>query len=180
MLPNVESVTDDQPIQLFSPMAVADAYEDDDSFETPSNITLNSMQLRSIYPIADPDFIAFELDTFYDVEITINTTVGDTRMWLYDYHRTPIIFDDNTGDDLNATILFDSLKPGYYFIKVEETGNDAEIDDYSLSIAATQVNDPYEPDECSSPVIIGYNSSITKSIYPAGEEDFFTFTLAVP
>ncbi|MGC9779755.1 MAG: hypothetical protein HZR80_10975 [Candidatus Heimdallarchaeota archaeon] len=56
------------------------------------------MQLRSIYPIADPDFIVFELDTFYDVVIATNTTVGDTRMWLYDYHLTPIMFDDNTGE----------------------------------------------------------------------------------
>jgi len=177
LLPDVESVTDEQLIYKLSPLATDDAYEDDDSFETASNITLNSMQLRSIYPLADPDFIAFELDTFYDITIAINTTVGDTRMWLYDYHRTPILFDDNTGDDLNATISYSYLKPGIYFIKIEENGNDAEIDDYSLTVTATEVYDPYEYDGCSSPTFIDFNSSITKSINPVGDWDFFTFTI---
>jgi len=178
MLPNVESTTDDQPIQLFSPMAVADAYEDDDSFETASTISLNSMQLRSIYPIADSDYLVFTLDTFYDIEITINTTVGDTRMWLYDYYQTPILFDDNTGDNLNATISFDALKPGVYFLKIEESGNDAEIDDYSVIITATLLTfDPYEPDDCSGATFMTFNTSITKSIYPLTDHDMFTFTI---
>jgi len=180
MLPAVESVTDEPVNQILLPTATDDAYEDDDSFETASNITLNSKQLRSIYPIADPDFIAFELDTFYHITITIDESAGDTRVWLYDYHRTPLVFDDNDGYGLNATVDFMHLKPGVYFIKVEETGNDAEIDNYSITVSTTQVTDPYEDDSCSNPTHMYFNSSITKSINPSGDWDFFEFTLSTP
>ncbi|MGC9779754.1 MAG: hypothetical protein HZR80_10970 [Candidatus Heimdallarchaeota archaeon] len=45
-------------------------------------------------------------------------------------------------NDLNASISIDFLKLGFYFIKIEETGNDAEIDDYSIMVTATEVYDP--------------------------------------
>lgn len=177
LIPNGDSLTNDQPAMISYPKAVADGFEEDDSFETAGSFTLNTKEIRSIYPIADPDFVVFELNSYHTVTIKTNETIGDTRIWLYDYSRNQINFDDNSNNDLNATIKYAYLKPGLYFVKVEETGSDAEIDSYSLSIEATIIVDPYEYDGCSSPTVIYLNSSITKSIYPAGEEDFFTFTL---
>jgi hypothetical protein len=177
LIPNVDSLTIDHPAIILYPEAVDDSFEDDDSFETAGSFTLNSKEIRSIYPIADPDFVVFELNSYHTVTIKTNETIGDTRIWLYDYSRNQINFDDNSVDDLNATIKYAYLKPGFYFVKVEETGNDAEIDSYSLSIEATLVIDPYESDDCPSSTVIYLNSSITKSIYPSDNWDFFTFTI---
>jgi len=176
---NGSSLSIDEPKNTFYLTASDDAFEDDDSFEAAKDITLNTIQDRSIYPIADPDFVAFELDSFYSVTIKINNTNGDTRMWLYNYQQIQLAFDDNVDDNnLNASLTFSSLEPGIYFIRIEETGNDAEIDSYSLSITATMVIDPYEGDNPIFLPEIFLNSSLVRSIYYPNEvdEDYFSFT----
>jgi len=87
-----ESVVEEKPVNLYQPMASADGYEDDDSFETAKTIALDTAEIRSIYPIADPDFILFELDSFYKIKIKIESSTGDTRMWLYDFDRNQLAF----------------------------------------------------------------------------------------
>ena len=169
---------ENNPKIIYQPNASDDSYEDDDSFETAENITLNTIQDRSIYPIADPDFIAFELDTFYGITIKTNNSQGDTRIWLYDYQRVQLAFDDNINDDdLNASIYIDLLKPGIYFIKVEETGNDAEIDLYSISIIANLASDPYESDSHAFVYEISLNCSSIRNLYPVTDVDYHYYTL---
>ena len=149
-----------------------DIYEDDDSFETAENITINTIQDRSIYPIADPDYIAFELNSTYEVTIRTNNSVGDTRIWLYNYQRELVAFDDNIDDnDLNASIYIELLYPDIYFLKIEETGNDAEIDSYSISITAEYTEFYEEDNEMMHPGMF-LNESITRSIQPIADVDY--------
>jgi len=174
-----EALIGEKPVITYQPMAIADSYEDDDSFETAKNITLNTAEDRSIYPIADPDFIRFELDSFYKVKIKIENATGDTRIWLYDFDRNQLAFDDNNGPtDLNSTISFWSLRPGFYYIKVEESGNDAEIDSYSIIVTATLIRDEYESDDSpASAIELVANSTYIRSINPADDMEYFTFTI---
>ncbi|NHJ84551.1 MAG: hypothetical protein FK734_03765 [Asgard group archaeon] len=174
-----ESLIGEKPIISYQPMAVADSYEDDDTFETAKTINLNTIQDRSIYPIADPDFLVFELDTFYEVKIKIENSTGDTRMWLYDFDRNQLAFaDNNEPSDLNSTISFWMLRPSFYFIRVEESGNDAEIDSYSIIISATQIRDEYESDDSPAYCIeLVANSTYIRSINPADDIEYFTYTI---
>jgi hypothetical protein len=178
LIPNGDSEVKDFPATFSHPLAVADSFEEDDDFNNPSSILVNTTQVRSIFPIADPDYVTFELQHYSEVIIKTNETTGDTRIWLYDYARNQLNFDNDNPDDLNATIEYAYLKPGTYFIRIEENGNDEEIDNYSLSVKAATVTDPYEPDECFNPTFIHLNSTISKSIYPYADWDFFQFELA--
>ncbi|MCG3252968.1 MAG: PPC domain-containing protein [Candidatus Heimdallarchaeota archaeon] len=176
LIPDGNSSTN-HPVAIYIPTATDDIWEDDDDFDNPSSITLNTKQVRSIFPITDPDFVTFELVSYSSVTIKTNETTSDTNIWLYDFDRNQLNYNNNNPGDLNATIMYDYLKPGTYFIRVEETGHDAEIDSYSLSVETTTTTDPYESDLCFNPTTIHLNSTISKSIYPLGDWDFFTFDL---
>jgi len=79
---------------------------------------------------------------------------------------------------LNSTISFWSLRPGFYFIKIEESGNDAEIDSYSIIVTGTLIRDEYENDDTpASAIELLANSSYIRSINPIGDEEYFTFTI---
>ncbi len=177
-VPKGDSKVKNFPITIYLPSAVADSWEEDDDFDNPSSINLNSTQIRSIFPVADPDYVTFELQHYSSVTIKTNETTGDTRIWLYDFARNQLNFDNDNSEDLNATIEYAYLKPGIYYIRIEENGNDEEIDNYSLSVKAATITDPYEPDLCANPTFIRLNSTISKSIYPYDDWDFFTFTIA--
>ncbi|MFW9924531.1 MAG: hypothetical protein ACFFDW_14705, partial [Candidatus Thorarchaeota archaeon] len=155
----------------------ADTFEDDDTFGTASSIPLNTVQERSVFPIADKDYIIFELDSYYEISIETSGTSGDTCMWLFDADENQLDYDDNSGTDLFSRIDQYFLNPGNYYLLIEEKGNDAEIDTYYLYVTATLIVDPYEGDSSNSPTIIPYNSSITKSINPVTDDDWFTFTI---
>ena len=61
-------------------MANPDIYENDNDFTSAKNITLNSLQERSISTIDDVDFVSFTLDSFYSIEIETTGSLGDTRL----------------------------------------------------------------------------------------------------
>ena len=130
--------------------AVADAYEDDDGFATAKDITINTVQDRTVFPIADQDYAKFELDSFYVVTIETSGVTGDTRLWLYDQNEDLVTFDDDSGTNLFSKIEIipdsspkpDYLKPGTYYIRVDDFANDEEIENYTLSLSATNI-DPY-------------------------------------
>jgi cysteine-rich repeat protein len=62
---------------------------------------------------------------------------GDTRMWLYRAGEPPVqaAYDDDGGAGLYSRITQDNLAAGTYFIKIDEFGNDGNVDyDLVLSI----------------------------------------------
>ncbi|MHA1552692.1 MAG: hypothetical protein ACTSQC_12190, partial [Candidatus Heimdallarchaeaceae archaeon] len=100
----------------------ADVYENDNDFASAKNITLNSLQERSISAVDDVDFVMFTLDSFYSIEIETSGTTGDTRLWVFDYNHNQIGFDDDSSIEQFSLLSYGVFKPGYYFIKVDEFG----------------------------------------------------------
>ena len=156
-----------------------DLYEDDNSFATSKNIALNSIQERSISSIDDVDYVNFTLDSFYLVDIETSGFSGDTRLWIFNQHYKQFAFDDDSGTGYFSSIS-GSLKPGIYFLKIDEFGNDDEIESYNLSISATITQDYYEYDDVPAQcVFIELNNRYERSIYPIGDWEYFTFTIPI-
>lgn len=161
----------------FTLTAVPDIYEDDNSFTTAKNITLNSVQNRSISAVGDVDYAKFELDSYYYLELSTDGVSGDTRLWLYDSNEQLLTFDDDSGNNMHAQIIADPLPPGLYYIKVDEFANDQTIDSYNLTLTASLDEDVFDPDSCASPTYLPINSMLKRSIYPIGDNDIFTFII---
>ena len=163
----------------FTITATPDIYEDDDSFVTAKNITLNSVQNRSISDVGDVDYAKFELDSYYNLEISTDGLSGDTRLWLYDGNEQLLTFNDDSGNNMHAQIIADPLPPGIYYIKVDEFANDQTIDSYNLTLTASLAEDIFDPDGCSSPAYLPLNSMLKRSIYPIGDVDIITFIIPI-
>ncbi len=160
-------------------MAAPDIYEDDNDFTSAKNITLNSLQERSISTIDDVDYVMFTLESFYSIEIETAGTSDDTRLWVFDYNHNQIAFDDDGGFDKFSKLTFGIFKPGYYYIKVDEFGNDNEIESYNLTLSATLIADPIVSDDLpADSVFIILNYNYERSLYPAGDWDYFAFTIS--
>ncbi|MHA1346946.1 MAG: PPC domain-containing protein [Candidatus Heimdallarchaeaceae archaeon] len=158
--------------------AVPDAYEDDNDFTSAKSIALNTLQSRSISSIDDVDYVRFFLDSFYDVGIEITGLSGDTRMWLFDSSRLQIAYDDDGGINQFSMINPVFLRPGDYYIKIDEFGNDNTLDGYNLSVSATITTDFYESDDIPANCIpLLLNSLTQRSLYPSGDWDYFSFTI---
>ncbi len=158
-------------------MATPDIYETDNDFASAKNITLNSLQERSISSVDDVDYVLFTLDSFYSIEIETTGVSGDTRLWIFDYNHNQVAFDDDGGINKFSKLSFGIFKAGHYFIKIDEFGNDDEIDNYNLTLSATLIVDPYfdETPHDSFSIVLNYNYE--RSLYPVGDVDYFTFTI---
>ena len=170
------SITD-KPNQTYL-NASPDVYENDNDFTSAKNITLNSLQERSISSVDDVDYIRFFLDSFYDVGIEVIGLSGDTRMWLFDSSKLQLAYDDDGGVNQFSQINLVFLRPGDYYIKIDEFGNDNTLESYNLTLSATISTDFYEPDDTPANCIpLLLNSHTQRSLYPVGDWDYFTFTI---
>ncbi|MHA1552008.1 MAG: hypothetical protein ACTSQC_08690 [Candidatus Heimdallarchaeaceae archaeon] len=158
----------------------ADIYENDDDFSSAKNISINTLQERSISTVDDVDYVLFTLDSFYSIEIETTGYTGDTRLWVFDYNHNQIGFDDDSGSEQFSVLSYGVFKPGYYFIKVDEFGNDDTIDNYNLTLSATLLEDPYEDDNTAANALqIVLNYDYQRSLYPVGDLEIFFFTILV-
>ena len=118
----------------------SDGYEPDDSYSQYTSISPGVTHNHNICPEDDQDWSRFTLSSTSEVHIWTAGDSGDTRMWLYDSGLSEIDYDDDDGDgafsDITAT-----LTAGTYYIKVDEYGNNDEIDSYTLSMTASIVLD---------------------------------------
>ncbi len=161
-------------------MANLDIYENDNDFTSAKNITLNSLQERSISTIDDVDFVSFTLDSFYSIEIETTGSLGDTRLWVYDEYHNQIGFDDDGGVNLFSKLSYGIFKYGQYFIKIDEFGNDNEITNYNLTISAELTVDPFENDDVPANTLpIALNYDYERSLYPIGDIEYFRFSIVV-
>lgn len=118
-----------------------DSYEPDDSFEQAKAIAPGEIQIHNITPAYDTDWATFTLtQTSLVTLITSGDTSDNTRMWLYDNNLTEIEFNDDDGVGnyalIDRTCGSDPLLPGKYFIKIDESGNDHQIQSYALTFNA--------------------------------------------
>ena len=155
-----------------------DIYEDDNSFSSSKNIALNSEQERSISSVDDVDYVNFTLDSFYSIEIETTGLLGDTRLWIFDSNYNQIGFDDDGGTNKFSKLSFGLFKAGIYYIKIDEFGNDNEIDNYNLTLTAALIVDPFENDDVPANYVpIELNYDYTRSIHPIGDWEYFGFTI---
>ncbi len=157
-------------------MAILDVYENDNDFASAKNIALNSLQERSISSIDDVDYAKFTLDSFYLIHIETSGYSGDTRLWVFDLSYNQLNFDDDEGIN-QFSYISGFYRPGSYYIKIDEFGNDNEIDNYNLTLSATLMPDLNEDDNLPANVIpIELNYNYQRSIYPIGDLEHFSFT----
>jgi len=130
-----------------TPAPLPDAFESDDTPQQAQPIGVNAgPQTHTIHAASDVDWAAFQLDAAADVVIETRGASGDTRLWLYgsDPSTAPIEFDNNDGVGSFSVIVRagdQALAAGTYYVKVDESGNNALVGNYTLSVTALEQGD---------------------------------------
>lgn len=103
-------------VSLYTPL-VADAYEDDDTFETAKAIPIGQYQTRSLDTAQDLDFASFSLDSNKTVLVTMSHTgyASDYTLRVYDEAK---VQRGTTG----STSVSVALGSGNYYIRVAADG----------------------------------------------------------
>jgi hypothetical protein len=143
----------------------ADAYEGtggDNSLATASAITVGSLQNRTIYPIADEDWAAvnLEMGKIYEFSASNLQETGDSEIYLYDENGTEIDNNDDNVDYDSAISDYNATYTGTYYVKVIHLDNpsgtlsyqmgvreyvDADNDGYSTFFDCNDNNDTINP-----------------------------------
>lgn len=124
-----------------------DAFENDNTPEQAKAILPDAgPQTHSIHVASDVDWATFTLAATSDVVIETRGTSGDTRLWLYgsDPAAAPIELDEDDGVGRFSVIVRagdNALPAGTYYVKAEESGNNAAISAYTLSVTTLQQGD---------------------------------------
>ena len=181
-----DSVIVDYSILLtLSAPASPDAYEPDDAYTNATVITAGVPQNNhSICPMDDVDWVTFALTEPQFVVLETSGASGNTRLSLYESDGTTLIeYDRNSGVG-NFSMIAMTLTTGTYTAKIEESGNDAFITNYSISLAISPpvFADAYEPDDAhtNATTITAGVPQNNHSIYPVGDVDWVTFRLTEP
>jgi hypothetical protein len=162
---------------------LADCYEPDDAPAQARFLQPPTMETHSIAPLGDADYFAFSLIDASEVTLTASGPVGEVRMALLDANGVEITSAEDSGADFFARIERTSavgglLARGSYFVRVEESGNDAEIERYDFSIEArTVARDSYEPDDTPQQARLFPPWTETRSIVPLGDVDYYQFVV---
>lgn len=165
--------------------ATPDAFEVDDTAEVAFDITgITSPQARSIHANNDVDWAKFSLSEPSRVTLETAGVAGDTRMRLYgpDSSTYQIAYDYNSGEG-NFSLIKAFLDPGEYYVRIEEYGQNATIDNYTLSFDAMPLSDladSYEADDTAqqATTLPTNGTAQTHSIHHPDDVDWYTFTLA--
>ncbi len=155
---------------------VADAYEPDDSSGQATTIAPGASQTHSISPVGDEDWMTFTLTDPSGIVLETSGSGGDdTQMWLYDSSLIEIESDDNSGTGnysmIDRVCGSDELSAGTYYVKIQESGNDEEINSYDISLTVTPSCDPVldiKANSSDGPVILsqGDNLNVTITLDP--------------
>lgn len=113
----------------------ADSYEMDNTKEQASLLSINQSQVHSIHNKGkDIDYMKFTIDKKYKVTIeTSGIKKADTRMWLYDTTGKELAYNDDGGMYYYSKIQH-TLEKGSYIIRIDEYGQNNEIESYTLSL----------------------------------------------
>jgi len=136
-----------------------DDYEMDNDPTLSTPISSGESQIHSIDPINDVDWCTFTISRTSNIIIETIGISGDTRLWLLNEALEEIYYDDNSGTNLFAKLAINGLLPGIYYIRIQENGDDAIIDEYTISMSAT-LNPP-------SPNFVSVNIPMVASINEA-------------
>ncbi len=160
---------------LTATQSVWDIYEVDDTPEGAAWITDGEIQYRSLSSSADFDWAKIAV-TSSSAQIRFSV-LGTTGTWLRLYNSgTNLIAQDGWGCP-GYSYLTRTLSSGTYFVRVESSNN-AAIPYYSLHFAVLNMSDSYESDNTNTNArLIIPREMQYKTLYPAGDLDWVTFTL---
>lgn len=104
--------------------------------ESANSISVSGVgQQHSIHSRADVDWVRFELSSDERVVIETFAPAGDTRLYLYDEDGTRVGYDNDSGPGPSARID-QALSAGTYYVRIDESGNNALIPTYMLYVRA--------------------------------------------
>ena len=133
-----------------SAFGAPDAYENDNLAGSARPIANGQVQNHSIHAAGDTDWVTFTVGGNGGLNLVLETSgaTGDTQIWLFGPNNatTCIAYDDNSGAGNFSRIAAAGLRPGQYFAKIREYGNDGAIPAYALRVAWTTSNASYAPD----------------------------------
>ena len=143
-----------------------------DTPATATAITAGTAVSGSIAPAGDLDYYSFSLAA--RSQVVIETTGStNTAGRLEDSAGTVLESDDDDGTGTNFRILR-NLDAGDYYIRV--AGQDSDTTgDYSLSATVTELDGN---DTLATATAITAGTAVSGSISPAGDLDYYSFTLA--
>ena len=167
-------------------MMAADTYEPDDSKHAATIVLGKPAQARSIDPVGDVDWAQLLVSQLTQVTIqTDGIQGGDTQLNLYGPNSSSRLLqsDDDSGSGLYSRIST-TLSPGWYWVKVNEKGNDAAILSYTLSASngAGLLPDAYEPDDATKNAkSISVDGTVQqRTLNTIADVDWIKFTLTEP
>lgn len=162
-----------------------DAFEPDDASPDATALLPGVAQTHSICPVGDADWLTFTLTEDSEIVLETSGAGGDTVLTLYAADGTTIIeTDDNSGAGLFSRIDrlcdVDALLAGDYYVEIRDLGDNSEIAGYDITLTVTPCcGDTAEPnDTLAQATPIGSGESLSLTICPAGDEDWFTFVVA--
>lgn len=137
-----------------------DGYEYDDMPLWASAIANGQTQNRTIHA-GNTDWLKFTVGGTQGQNLRLETAgttaaaTGDTQMWLFGPNSasTLVASDDDSGAGKFSLIRVSALRPGTYYVKIREYGNDAPIPAYRVraSWSAAATNSPW-PAEITGPI----------------------------
>ena len=139
-----------------------------------------------INPVGDVDYVKFYVPCRMEVEIeTSGPSGGDTVIELYDEDLVLIERDDDGGTGYYSYIS-QTLSEGYYYVRVNEYGNDDTLYNYDLEIRGAGCGQPSESEvePNNGPLLADAIGTlpgtlrIRASIEPAGDIDWFSFDVS--
>jgi hypothetical protein len=173
-----------------------DMYEPDNVYTSASWIYDGMQQQHTIDTPSDTDWVKFTIGVDSMVNIQTSGPAGSTAMWLYSsagVPGAPLTNNDGAGGFAGIS---QQLAAGTYYVKVQESGQDAVIPQYFITLSvshntptvtptntatvtATSIYaDMYEPDNTAAQANVIYPGvPQTHSIMPAYDQDWVKFTL---
>ncbi len=170
-----------------SAFGAPDAYEPDNLVGSARAIANGQVQNRSIHAAGDTDWTSFTVGGNGALNLVLETSGagGDTQIWLFGPNSatTCIAYDDNSGAGNFSRIAAAGLRPGQYFVKIREYGNDGAIPAYTLRATWTTRYVTYAPDVWESDNVPGLANALGNggvqghSIHVPGDVDWAKFTI---
>ena len=162
-----------------------DVWENDNTAAAANTLGNGSVQGHSIHVAGDVDWAKFTIGGSGALNLmvdTYGTTQDDTQLWLFGPNNatTCIAYDDNSGAGNFSQVTARGVRPGVYYVKVKEYGNNGTIQNYVLRASWTELDttDAYEPNDAAGvATILARGDRQHHSIHRIGDTDWFQFTV---
>jgi hypothetical protein len=175
-----------------------DVYENDNTYFSAKYIYSGSTQIHSIFPLADYDWVKFDLTAASYVDIKTSGGTDNTVMYLYDSAGvaagTPINFNDDICGDPNCGYNYFSqiktnLPAGTYYARISQKNNNMLISGYNLDLSIAQTTPTMTPTVVAPDAYESDNTYLTAkvitsgvvqlhSIHVSGDRDWVKFVVA--